>query len=89
MEQTNLSLPKPELDTKVLTKVVINFMKRDILERYKQTREITDEDGEFCELIDWHPVDELPAKPEHITEMEKARKGSFVEFNSVDEIFEK
>jgi len=57
--------------SKLLSKTLIRLMKQDILERFKQTSEITDEDWEFCEAIDWHPVDELPMKPEHIEELKK------------------
>jgi len=74
MEQRNLSSSETELDLKILTKVVVNFMKRDILERYKKTKEVTDEDWEFCELIDWHPVDELPLKKSFIKEIKEAEK---------------
>lgn len=40
-----------------------------------RTGKITKEENEFCEEIDWHPVDELPMKEEHKKEMERARKG--------------
>ena len=63
-----------KLDSKFLAKAVVFLMKRDISERFKQTRKVTDEDWEFCEAIDWHPVDELPMKPEHIEELKKALK---------------
>ena len=49
-------------------------MKRDIFERYKQSGEVTDEDWEFCEKIDWHPVDELPPKDKHLEELKRRLK---------------
>jgi len=64
-------------------------MKQDISVRFKQTREITDEDWEFCEQINWHPVDELPMKEEFVKELRKREKGPFIKFNSVDELFKK
>jgi hypothetical protein len=76
------------LDSEFLVKAVIKLMKRDIFVRYKQTGEITDEDWEFCEKIDWHPVDELPLKEEFKGELEQRRKGPFIKFRSVEEIFE-
>ncbi|MFH1151960.1 MAG: hypothetical protein V1788_02430 [Nanoarchaeota archaeon] len=63
-----------KLDSELLTKAVIKLMKQDISERFIQTREITDEDWEFCEAIDWHPVDELPMKESFIKELEEAEK---------------
>jgi hypothetical protein len=76
------------LDSEFLVKAVIKLMKRDIFVRYKQTGEITDEDWEFCERIDWHPVDELPLREEFVKRLEEARKETPIRFNSVDEFFE-
>jgi len=63
-----------KLDSKLLVGAVIRLMKQDISEKFKQTREVTDEDWEFCEQIDWHPVDELTPKKEHIEELKRALK---------------
>ena len=63
-----------KLDSALLAKAVVYLMKRDISERFKKTREVTDEDWEFCEKIDWHPVDELPMKESFIKELEEAEK---------------
>ncbi|MBN1502099.1 hypothetical protein JW930_01025 [Candidatus Woesearchaeota archaeon] len=62
-------------------------LKKIIFERYIKTREISDVDWEFCEKIDWHPVDELPLKEEHIKEINRRRKGPFVKLNSLSGIF--
>ncbi len=74
MPELTISLPK-ELQSKsaskLLGRALISLIKQDISERYKQTGEVTDEDWEFCEQIDWHPVDELPPKPEHIEELKR------------------
>ena len=59
-----------------------------ISERYKQTGEVTDEDWEFCEQIDWHPVDELPMKESFIKELEEAKKEPSIRLKSVSEIWE-
>jgi hypothetical protein len=65
------------------------IVKKEMLERYIKTGKITDADWEFCESIDWHPVDELPYKKSFIKKLEKARKGPFIKLNSVDELFKK
>ena len=49
-------------------------MKKLIFENYIKTGSITDEEWEFCEKINWHPVDELPLKENFKKEMEKRRK---------------
>jgi len=65
---SQLLLPKElqEIPPKLLGNALINLIKQDISNRYKETREVTDEDWEFCEQIDWHPVDELEYKEEFV-----------------------
>lgn len=64
------------------------LLKKEIFEKYVKTGKITDEDWEFCQEIDWHPVDELPLREEFVKKLEKARKETPIRFNSVDEFFE-
>ena len=61
--------------------------KKLIFEGYIKTGEITDEQWKFCEKINWHPVDEFPLKEEFKQELERRKKGRFLKFSSVDEIF--
>ena len=63
-------------------------LRKEIFERYLKTRRLTDEDWEFCEKIDWHPVDELPLKEEFIKRLKETEKGRFVKVESLDEMFE-
>lgn len=49
-------------------------MKKEIFEEYIKTRKLSKEYEEFCESIDWHPVDELPMKKEFIEELKKISK---------------
>ena len=64
-------------------------LKKIIFENYMKTGFITDEEWNFCEKIDWHPIDELPLKEEFKKELERRKKGPFLKFKSVDEIFKK
>ena len=43
---------------------------------------------EFCEKINWHPVDELHLKDEFIKRLKNSEKGRFVKVASLDEMFE-
>ncbi len=61
-------------------------MKKLIFENFLKTKKLSDEDWEFCEKIDWHPVDELPYKESFIKEI-KARKWQKAKKISVNEIF--
>ncbi len=63
-------------------------LRKEIFERYLKTGGLTDEDWEFCEKIDWHPVDELPLKDEFIKKLKDTEKGRFIKVESLGEIFE-
>ncbi len=63
-------------------------LRKEIFERYLKTGGLTDEDREFCEKIDWHPVDELPLKDEFIKKLKEIEKGRFIKVESLDEMFE-
>ncbi len=64
------------------------LMKREIFEIYVKTGTISDEDWEFCEKIDWHPVDELPLKDEFIKELKAAKRERSIRLKSSADIFE-
>ena len=48
--------------------------KKRIFEEFIKTGTLSDKDQEFCDKIDWYPVDELELKEEFIKELKKARK---------------
>ena len=48
--------------------------KKEIFDNFIKTGTLSDEDQEFCDSIDWYPVDELELKEEFIKELKKARK---------------
>jgi len=62
-------------------------LKKIIFENYIKTGKISDEEWEFCEKIDWHPVDELPLKEEFKKELEKRKKEKSIKLKSVSELF--
>lgn len=62
-------------------------LKKEIFERYLKTGKVTDDDWEFCEQTDWHPVDELPEKEEFRRGIEEAKKEKPLRFRSVGEFF--
>ena len=64
-------------------------MKKLIFERYIKTGNLTDKEWQFCDKIDWHPVDELPLKEEFIKKLKEIKKGKFRKYNSVEEFFAK
>jgi hypothetical protein len=62
-------------------------IKKLIFENYLKTGEVNDKEWEFCEKIDWHPVDELPLKKEFVERLKKIKKGKFKKYISVEEFF--
>ena len=52
-------------------------LKKEIFEVYIKTGKLSDEDWEFCDKIDWHPVDWLPLREEFIKELKRLEKGPF------------
>lgn len=62
-------------------------LKKIIFENYMKSGTITDEEWEFCEQIDWHPVDELPLREDYKKELENRKKGPFLKVKTISEIF--
>lgn len=62
-------------------------MKKLIYEHYLKTGTLSDEEWEFCDKIDWHPVDEFPLKAEFRQKLEKRRKEKHIRVKSVEHIF--
>ncbi len=62
-------------------------LKKIIFEKYIKTGQLADEDCDFCQRIDWHPVDELPLKEEFIKKMELIRKEKSIKHKSIADIY--
>jgi hypothetical protein len=62
--------------------------KREMFEKYLKNGELSDDDWEFCERVDWHPVDELPLRNGVIERLKVAEEGKFVILRSIDDLFE-
>lgn len=52
------------------------MLKRDIFDKFIKTRDLSKKDQEFCDKIDWYPVDELELKEEFVKELKKSMKRS-------------
>jgi len=61
--------------------------KKLIFENYLKRGELSDDEWEFCDRIDWHPVDELPLKESFKKELEKRKKEKSLRLKSVSDIF--
>jgi len=52
--------------------------KRKIFEGFIKTGELSAKDQEFCDRIDWYPVDELPLREEYVEKLKKIEKGPHI-----------
>lgn len=50
------------------------LLKKKIFERFMKTGTLSNEDQEFCDSIDWYPVDWLPLREEFVKELKQSRK---------------
>lgn len=50
-------------------------LKKDIFDRFIRAGKLTEEEREFCDSIDWHPVDELPLREEYVRKLKRIEKG--------------
>jgi hypothetical protein len=63
-------------------------LKKQIFENYMKAKKLEKWEAEFCDSIDWHPVDELPLKKEFVKKLENARKEKSYKPMTVDNLFE-
>jgi len=65
-----------------------SLRKREIFEKYLRSGELSGEDAEFCDKMDWHPVDELPLRGDFVQKLEDLKKETPLEVKDLSEIFE-
>ena len=85
MEELLFKSDNEKIDSELLNKVVIKLMKQSIFERFIESRTLSADDQEFCDKIDWHPVDELPLKKEFVEELIKSSKKPHGKAMTIDE----
>jgi len=65
-----------------------SLRKREIFETYLRSGELSDEDVEFCDKIDWHPVDEMSLKKDFVHKLENLKKETSLKVKDISDIFE-
>lgn len=48
--------------------------KKRIFEEFLKTGTLSEKDQEFCDTMDWYPVDELPLKEEYVKKLMSSTK---------------
>ena len=62
------------------------LMQREIFEDFIRTGKISEEDREFCEEMDWHPVDWLPLREDFVKELKDVANGKHSKSMSPEEL---
>ena len=87
MEMGEVEMKKePKLDAELLAKAVVRLMKRAIFEEFIETGELSAGDQEFCDKIDWYPVDELPLREEYVKKLKQIEKGPHSKAMTLEEL---
>ena len=63
--------------------------KKLVFEHYLKTGNLLDEEWDFCQKKDWHPVDELPLKESFKKELTRRKKEKSIPLKSVSELFKR
>lgn len=56
---------------------VLELTKKAIFGKYVKTGKLSKADSEFCDKVDWHPVDWLPLRKEFVEKLKQREKGPF------------
>ena len=62
--------------------------KRLIFEKYIRSGELSNEDMEFCDKIDWHPVDELSLREDFVQKLKDLKKETPIKVKDISQIFD-
>ncbi|WP_440953883.1 hypothetical protein ACSAZK_09250 [Methanosarcina sp. Mfa9] len=65
-----------------------SLRKREIFEKYIRTGELSAEDAEFCDKMDWHPVDEIPLREDFVRKLEESKKETSLRVKDISDLFE-
>lgn len=65
-----------------------SLRKREIFEKYIRSGELSGEDAEFCDKVDWHPVDEMPLREDFVQKLEDSKKETSLKVKDISELFE-
>jgi hypothetical protein len=68
-----------EIARKAMTQELEKIKKLDILKKYVDKEEFSDEDEEWMNKNNWHPIEQLSLKPEFIKEaLRIEKKGKYI-----------
>lgn len=57
------------------------LLKKRLFEKFIKTGKLSEKDEEFCEKINWDPLDEMEVREEFLEELKKIKKGPHSRMN--------
>lgn len=57
------------------------------MKKYSKKESFTQEELDWMEETDWHPVDEMGLKPQFIKKLEEAEKRKSIKGKTIEELF--
>ncbi|MGB9929128.1 MAG: hypothetical protein ACPK85_12100 [Methanosarcina sp.] len=71
------------------SEIARNFLrKRAIFEKFVRYDELSGEDVDFCDEINWHPADELYLKGEFVQKLKDSKNENSIKVKNIFDIFE-
>jgi hypothetical protein len=64
-----------------------SLWKRAVFEKYIRSGELSDEDAELCDKIDWHPADELSLREDFVQKLQDLKKETPLKVKDTSDIF--
>ena len=61
--------------------------KQALMKKYSKKESFTQEELDWMEETDWHPVDEMGLKPQFIKKLEEAEKRKSIKGKTIEELF--
>lgn len=76
-----------EVARNAMAEEAIKLQKLEILQKYLEKREISDEEWAWMDKIDWHPVDEKNYKPEFVKRVLATANSKSRKIKNFEELF--
>ena len=81
--QANKYIKWTEVARDAIKQKAIEIKKAEIFNKYAKKQELSEEEYNFLEEIDWHPVDELSLKDSFVKELKRADNEKRIKLKSI------
>jgi len=81
--QANKYIKWTEVARDAIKQKAIEIKKAEIFNKYVKKQELSEDEYNFLEEIDWHPVDEFPLKDSFVKELKRADNEKRIKLKSI------